>query len=89
MRTAVALIVVGGLIILGVVASAGISHERDKERVAEFYRKNSNAAVLPSGLRPEMISPAELFGFAAGGVMVLVGIWRSRSAAVLRAEPPA
>lgn len=63
MRTAVALILVGGLIILGAVASAGVSHERDKERVAEFYRKNSNAAVLPSELRSGLISPAELLGF--------------------------
>jgi hypothetical protein len=86
MRPTVALIVLGGLIILGAIASSAVRHERGQERVAEFYRTHSNAAVLPDELRTTPISLAEACGFATGGVMVLAGIWRSRTPATSTAE---
>jgi hypothetical protein len=81
MKPAVALIVVGGLVILGTLASAGFSRERDHQRVAEFYTRNGNAMILPADLRPGIVSFAEVCGFGIGGVMVLVGIWQSRAGA--------
>jgi hypothetical protein len=77
MKPGIVLIVMGGLVLLTAMASAGFSRELDKERVAEFYRKNSNAAILPGDLRPGIISFAEMCGFGAGGIMMLAGIWFS------------
>ena len=87
MKAGIVLIVVGGLLLLGAIAAGAIGHDRDQERVAEFYRKNSNAAVLPHQLQPPPFTATEAFGFLAGGVMVLAGIWRSRTPAARSPAP--
>jgi hypothetical protein len=47
---AIALIVVGGCLLLGPLVINAYNSNRDKDRVAEFYSRTSNAAVLPKNL---------------------------------------
>lgn len=74
MKPSLALIVLGSLIILATLGSAAVSRERDQQRVAEFYHKNTNSAVLPKALSPDPISLPEVIGFLTGGAMVGVGV---------------
>ena len=83
MRPTTALIVLGGVIILATVLSAGIAYDRDKGRVAEFYLKPGNSSSpLPNPMMPEPIRPVEVMGFVAGSIMVGLGILRSRTAPI-------
>jgi hypothetical protein len=77
---AVALIVMGGLIILGPIAAGAYSSNRDKDRVAEFYSHNTNAAVLPNDLHPTGHDTYDYACWLAGVGMVLAGVIRERSA---------
>ena len=87
MKPALALIVLGGLIIIVAVTAGAIRHERDKERVAEFYRNHSNTANLPYELHVST-SPTEVIGFLAGGAMVVMGIRQSRAPATTPSAGP-
>ena len=82
MRTGIMLIVLGVVVILVPVASYAYRDSRDREHVAEFYQRNSNAAVLPSDLRPAGYGAYDAACFVAGSIIVLVGIFRSRPARV-------
>jgi hypothetical protein len=82
MKPGLALMFLGTAIILAAVVSAGVAYERDKGRVAEFYQRNGNAAPLPHELWPEAMRPVEVLGFIAGGIMVAVGVHRSRAPVV-------
>jgi hypothetical protein len=81
MKPSLVLMFLGGAIILASVISAGMSYERDKERVAAFYQKNGNGAVVPNPLMPEAVRPLDVLGFIAGGIMVAVGTAKSRTPA--------
>jgi hypothetical protein len=77
---AIVLMVIGGLIILGPLAAHSYSSNRQKERIAEFYSRTTNAAVLPDAMSPEPYSVYDFVCFAAGAVCLATGIARSRSA---------
>ena len=78
-----ALILAGSLLILGPVAISGYFGGRDKDRVAEFYKQNSNSAVLPEALRPTSYSTYEYSSFVFGALMIGTGTTRSHGAVVL------
>jgi hypothetical protein len=77
---ALALVVVGGLVILGPVAAHAYLDNRDKERIAEFYSRNGSAIVLPNDLHPTAYGPYEFGCWAAGVGMALAGVLQARSA---------
>jgi hypothetical protein len=77
---AVVLIIMGGLVILGPIGAQAYSSNRDKERVAEFYNRNSNAAVLPKDLHPTGYGPYDYACWLAGVGMVFAGVILARSA---------
>ncbi len=82
MRVAVVitLIVVGGLIILGPVVAHTYTTNRDKDRIAEFYARTTNAAVLPEAMQPSAgYGGYDWACFIAGAVLATTGIRRSRS----------
>ena len=81
---AVALIVVGGLLILGPVLVHAHSRGRDKELIAEFFAKNGNGAVLPDVMLPAGYAVYEWGCLAAGVVMVIAGIKGSMSTPISR-----
>ena len=68
---AVTLIIVGGLLILAPVFSG----ERQKERVASFYKDNGNAATLPEAMRPW--GAYDWACLAAGSVLAFAGVRQS------------
>jgi hypothetical protein len=83
MRPAVVMIIVGGVLMVAGLVSGGVRHERDMERVAEFYKGRPTPSgfgysSLPADLRPPVTSLAELSAMGAGGLLLLVGIIRSR-----------
>jgi hypothetical protein len=59
----IALIVVGGCLLFGPVLVNVYTSNKDKDRVAEFYTRNTNAAVLPRELAPSG------YGFPGGGML--------------------
>jgi hypothetical protein len=61
---------------------------RERDRVAEFYQRNGNAAVLPEPLKPTGYGAYDAGCFLAGAVMVVVGIYRSRPARGLQGAEP-
>jgi hypothetical protein len=77
---AVALIVVGGLLILGPVIAHLYIHECDQQRVAEFYTRNGNAVTLPTEMEPTGISAFDWASFAVGVAMIWTGVDRSKAA---------
>jgi hypothetical protein len=77
---AIALIVVGGLLILGPVIAHVYVHERDQQRVAEFYTRNGNAVTLPTVMEPTGISTFDWASFAVGVAMIWTGVDRSKAA---------
>ncbi len=80
MRTgiAIALIVVGGCLILGPVLANAYTSNRDKDRVAEFYTRNTNAATLPEQLHPSGYARYDWACLVAGAIMAGIGVTRSR-----------
>jgi hypothetical protein len=64
----ITLIIMGGLLILAPV----ISLERQRDRVAEFYKKNGNAAILAAAM--DLNNTYDWTCIAAGAVLVLVGV---------------
>jgi hypothetical protein len=89
MNSAVALIVMGGLIVLGTLAAAAIRHDRDHARLAELYRDKGTAMVVASELRSVVITFSELSGLGIGFVLTLVGAVYSRKSAIAVAEQTA
>ena len=75
---AIALIVVGGCLILGPVLANAYTSNRDKDRVAEFYTRNSNAATLPEQLHPSAYARYDWACLVAGAIMAGIGVTRSR-----------
>jgi hypothetical protein len=69
----VALIVLGAIIIIVPVVAHAYSANRDKDRVAEFYTRNSNAATLPPALTPAEYTIYDYMCFWAGAVLAAVG----------------
>jgi hypothetical protein len=49
---AILLILIGGCLILGPVVANAYNTNREKERIAEFYSRTTNAAVLPDAMMP-------------------------------------
>jgi len=76
---AIVLMVIGALVILGPLAAHSYNNNRQEERIAEFYSRTTNAAVLPETMYPESYSVYDIACFAAGAVCVATGIARSRS----------
>ena len=76
--TALALIVMGGLLILGPLLAKTCDGKRDKDRIAEFFTRNGNAAVLPYEMKPSGYADYDWACFIAGALMVWIGIRRSR-----------
>jgi hypothetical protein len=76
---AIALIVVGGLLILGPVIAHVYLHERDLQRVAEFYTRNGNAVTLTAEMEPTGISAFDWASFAVGVAMIWTGVDRSKA----------
>ena len=76
---AIVLMAIGALIILGPLAAHAYCNSRQKERIAEFYSRTTNAAVLPEAMYPETYSGYDFACFAAGAVCVTTGIARSRA----------
>jgi hypothetical protein len=78
-----ALILVGALVILAPLAAHVYSTNRDKERVAEFYSRNSNAAILPQEMHPTSFGFQDVMFFCgcwvAGVGMVVAGVRQARS----------
>ena len=76
---AIALIAFGVCLILGALLANIYTSNRDKERVAEFYTRNSNLAPLPTEMRPSGPQFYDLGCFLAGATMVGIGVMRSRA----------
>ena len=79
----IALLVVGGCLMLGPMVSISYTRNRDRDRVAEFYSKHGNAETLPAEMRPSE-SPGSNSGavcFIAGAILLLIGVKRSASGA--------
>jgi cytosine/uracil/thiamine/allantoin permease len=79
---AVALIVIGGLLVLGPVIAHGYIHERDQQRVAEYYTRNGNAVIMPKVMEPTGISAFDWASFAVGVAMIWTGVERSKATGV-------
>ena len=77
--TAVALIVIGGLLILGPLLANAYNGSRDKDRVAEFYTRNGSGSVLPYAMMPSGYSNYDWACFVAGAIMVWIGVTRNKS----------
>jgi hypothetical protein len=75
---AIALIVVGGCLLLGPLVINAYNSNRDKDRVAEFYSRTSNAAVLPKNLTLSAFTAYDWGCFIVGAIMAGMGIVRSR-----------
>jgi hypothetical protein len=76
---AVALIVVGGLLILGPVLAHAHASGRDKELIAEFFARQGNGAPLPEAMLPTGYAVYEWACLVAGVGMVITGIRGSMS----------
>jgi hypothetical protein len=72
------LIVFGGLLVLGPVADHTYSNARDKDRIAEFYSRTTNAATLPTAMEPTGYQSYDWACLVAGVCMVVAGVERSR-----------
>jgi hypothetical protein len=89
---AVALVVMGGLVILGPVLAGAYSRSANKEIIAEFYRRHGLQEELPEAMRP---AGSGLYAWAcwlAGTGMVMAGVWFGRglpAGLVKPAEPGA
>jgi hypothetical protein len=81
MRAAVAitLIIVGGIILLAPVIAHAYTTNREKERIAEFYSRIGNAAVLPDAMQPSPYSGYDWGCFVAGAALAWTGIRKARS----------
>jgi hypothetical protein len=81
MRGAVAilLILIGGCLILGPVVANAYNTNREKERIAEFYSRTTNAAVLPDSMMPTGHTAYDWGCFVAGAVMAMTGVICSRT----------
>src|SRR5579871_6189271 len=77
--TAVALIVIGGFLILGPLLANAYNGNRDKDRVAEFYTRNGTGAVLPYAMAPSGYTNYDWGCFVAGAIMVWIGVTRNKS----------
>jgi hypothetical protein len=79
MRPGIVMILVGGLIVLCSIVGAAIRHERDQERLAQLYRDKGTQILVPSEMRSNVITFAEFSGFTIGSVVILIGVFRSRT----------
>jgi hypothetical protein len=75
---AIALIVVGGLLILGPIVAHTYTDNRDRDRVVEFYRSRGSAEILPDSVRPSAYSAYDWACFVAGAVLVVFGVRQVR-----------
>ena len=73
--TAVALIVMGALVILGPV----LSQSANKENVAEYYRRNSPGVRLPEAMQPAGSGSYAWACWLAGAGMVFAGVRLNRA----------
>ncbi len=76
---AIALIIVGGCLILGPVLANAYARNRDKIRVAEFYTRNGNAAALPAEMQPSGYGSYDWACLLAGAGAIAAGIGVTRS----------
>ncbi|MBM3883232.1 MAG: hypothetical protein FJ387_26560 [Verrucomicrobia bacterium] len=75
----IALIIVGGCLILGPVLANAYTRNRDKTRIAEFYTRNSNAAVLPAEMQSSGYGGYDWACLVAGAAAITAGIGVTRS----------
>ncbi len=68
------LIVLGGLLVLAPVAAHTYSNVREKDRIAEFYSRTTNAATLPTAMEPTKYQPYDWSCLAVGVLMVVIGV---------------
>ena len=68
------LIVLGALLILGPVAAHAYCHERDGERIAEFFARAGHGEPLPSEMRPMEYEFYDYSALVVGLGMVVVGV---------------
>ncbi|HEX4792468.1 MAG TPA: hypothetical protein VH370_01685 [Humisphaera sp.] len=80
---ALALIVVGGLVIVSPIVAEAYSRAANRENVAEFYRRNSSGIGLPEAMQPAGTGPYAWACWVSGTGIVVAGVFaaRSRSAA--------
>jgi hypothetical protein len=76
---AILLILVGGCLILGPVVANAYNTNREKERIAEFYSRTTNAAVLPDAMTPTGHTAYDWGCFVAEAVMAMMGVICSRT----------
>jgi len=76
---AVALVVMGALVILGPVLAEAYSRAANRENVAEFYRRNSPGIGLPEPMQPAGSGPYAWACWVAGAGMVVAGVRVSRN----------
>jgi hypothetical protein len=90
--TALVLIVLGSLLILGPLVISANSRAANKENVAEYYRRNSYGVGLPEAMEPAGTGPYAWACWASGTLMVVCGMFslsRAASFAGRGSVPPA
>ena len=80
------LVVIGATLVLAPVLTHAISSAHDKERIAEFFRRNPNNAVLPAALEPSGFAGYHWACFGIGVSLLFAGIRESKLAGATKPE---
>jgi hypothetical protein len=78
MPVAVALIVMGTIVVLGPVIASAYSRAANREHIAEYYKRMPPTAELPEAMRPAGTGAYAWACWLAGAGMVFAGIRMSR-----------
>ena len=80
------LIVIGAILVLTPVVTHAISSGQDKERIAEFYKRNPNNATLPEELKPTGYAGYDWVCFSIGAAIAFTGVGQSRRSEMVKPE---